>query len=203
MLNRIKEISFELFKRRGFRSVTMDDIASEIGISKKTIYLHFKDKDELVSAIMMDELDKNKAECLRGQAAAKNAIEEVVFAMRTMQATMSDVSPSFLFDLKKYHHTSFRIFENFKNAFLFDIIQQNIERGVIEGVYRQDVNPEIVTQIRMETMLMVFSNSFFQSNKYSVVEIEKQAFELFLFGIVSEKGAKLLKKYKLQNTNTI
>jgi TetR/AcrR family transcriptional regulator, cholesterol catabolism regulator len=203
MEQHIKDIAFARFKLLGFRNVTMDYLANQLGISKKTIYQYFKDKDALVDAIVIDEISRNKQQCEDDKKKASDAIEENVLALHSMREIFSDINPSFLFDLQKFHHHSFLKFEHFKNNFLFELIHSNLERGIQEGNYRSDINTEIITTVRLESIMLVFTNPHFVTNKYSVIQIEEQILHHYLHGIVSEKGLKLLKKYLSKSENSI
>jgi TetR/AcrR family transcriptional regulator, cholesterol catabolism regulator len=100
-LVRIKENAHGLFMKYGFRSVTMDEIAQRMGISKKTIYTYFEDKDALVDAIMVDEIAMNVNCCEADRKNALNAVHEIFLAIQMMQKTMADMNPMVLFELNK------------------------------------------------------------------------------------------------------
>jgi TetR/AcrR family transcriptional regulator, cholesterol catabolism regulator len=195
-INRIKSEAFNQFKKFGFRSVTMDNIAQELGISKKTIYNYFADKDALVDAIMLDELTNNECQCVLDVEKSSNAIHEMFMALNMMRKTMANMNVGFLFELKKYHYNSYLKFEKFKNEFLFGVIKSNLIRGIEEEYYRNDINPDIITIMRLENISMVFSNEFFNNSKYDLIYIEEQLLEHFLYGIATVKGLKLINKYK-------
>ena len=123
---RIKQKADELYRRYGVKSVTMDEIASQLGVSKKTIYQCFSDKNELVDAVVAEMLDYNKTCCQRSQSDAENAIHEIFLAMDHQQEIMSNMNPSILFDIERGHPNTFKKFADFKYHFLFDIIKKNI-----------------------------------------------------------------------------
>jgi AcrR family transcriptional regulator len=196
LIERIKEKAFQRYKKHGFRSVTLDDIAQELGISKKTIYTFFTDKDSLVDAILIDQLAYNERCCMEDKKNAQNAIHEIFLALQMMQKTMADMNPTFLYELKKYHYTSYLKFEKFKNEFLYNVIKENLERGIKEELYRPSLNTEIITAMRLENMMMVFNDAFVMLNRYDVITVEEQLLEHFLYGVASPKGYKLILKYK-------
>jgi AcrR family transcriptional regulator len=193
---RIKLKADELFKRYGIRSITMDEIANQLGISKKTIYQSFADKDELVDEVIADILQYNKERCNDDRFKASNAIQEVFLAMEMMDEMFENMNPVILYDLERNHPQTFKKFQHHKHSFLFMVIKENIERGKKEELYREDINSDVVARIRLETMLFPFNQEIFPKTKFSLIDLEQQMIEYYLFGIASLKGYKLILKYK-------
>ena len=100
----------QLFTRFGLKSITMDDIASKLTMSKKTIYQHFKDKDSLVSEYVNGFLSTQKDEINRITKESKDVIEEMVLTADYLKETIGNLNPSVLFDMRKYHPASFKIY---------------------------------------------------------------------------------------------
>ena len=194
--DRIKQKADELFRRYGIRSITMDEIANQLGISKKTIYHSFADKDELVDEVITDLLQYNKERCNRDRFKAISAIQEVFLAMEMMDEMFENMNPVILYDLERNHPQTFKKFQHHKHSFLYMVIKENIERGKKEELYRSDINTDIAAKIRLETMMLPFNPEIFPKNKFNLVELEQQMIEYFLFGIASPKGYKLILKYK-------
>lgn len=186
----------------GIRSVTMDEIAVQLGVSKKTIYQFYADKNELVDAVLMSMLDDNRENCCQYKVAAGNAIEEVLFATDMVKEMFENMNPSLLYDLEKHHEESYKKFSQFKYEFLREVIVDNLKRGIEEGLYRPGVDIEIVTLIRLETMMLPFSYSIARSG-HSFIEVHQQLSEMFLFGIASPKGYKLIEHYKQERKEKI
>src|SRR5258706_6789356 len=153
---RIKQKSDELFKRYGIKSITMDEIANQLGISKKTIYHAFADKDELVDSVIGDLLTYTKERCNMSRQKASDAIHEIFLGMEMGQEIYENMNPGILFDLERNHPQTFKKFLHYKNSYLFDLIKQNIQKGISEGLYRSDINPDIVAKVRLETMMLPF-----------------------------------------------
>ena len=193
---RILQKTTDLFVRYGIRSVTMDEIAIQLGISKKTIYQFFADKDELVNAVIEQYLEHNRNCCNKDRLAAKNAIHEVFLAMEMVQEMFENMNTSMLYDLEKYHPTAYKKFEKYKYEFLYRVIKENLEKGIQEELYRDDLNKSIITAIRLETMMLPFNQDVFPKNKFTLPEVQQQLMEHYLFGVASIKGHKLILKYK-------
>lgn len=192
---RIKQAATELVMQYGIRSVSMDDIATNLGISKKTIYLYFKDKDELVDEIVDDIIVNNRYECNADRGRAENAIHEIFLVMDMMAEMFTAMNPGILFDMQKYHPATYRKFLKHKNEFLYNVCRENLERGKQEELYRPDLAVDILCRYRVETMFISFNPDFHQSLKYNLAKIEEEIIIHFLFGLVSIKGYKLVMKY--------
>ncbi len=198
---RIKHKADELYRRYGIKSVTMDEIASQLGVSKKTIYHSFSDKNELVDAVIVDMLTYNRQCCLKDREKAHNAIEEVYLAMEMLQTMFENMNPSILFDIERNHPVTFEKFRQHKYKFLYQVVKDNIERGKREELYRPEIEPDVVAKIRLETMMLPFNEELFPKSKYSLVLLEQQLIEYYLFGLVSLKGYKLVTKYQKERLN--
>jgi AcrR family transcriptional regulator len=198
--SRIKQKADELFRRYGIRSITMDEIANQLGISKKTIYQSFADKDELVDEVITDLLLYNKERCNKDRFKADNAVQEVFFAMEMMDEMFENMNPTILFDLERNHPQTFKKFQHHKHSFLFQVIKDNIERGKKEELYRDDINTDVVARVRLETVMFPFNPEIFPKSKFNLVDLEQQMIEYFLFGIASLKGYKLILKYKKERS---
>ena len=198
---RIKEKAHSLFMQYGFRSVSMDDIANNMGISKKTIYQYYADKDELVEAVIESEFQKNQGICEYDKSNSKNAIHEIFMAMDMMMEMFSSMNPSLIFDMQKYHPKAFVKFHAYKNEYLYNLTLDNIVRGIKEGLYREELNVAILSRFRVETMMMSFNLDFNSKLKNSMAEIEEEIITHFLFGLVNIKGYKMVLKYQQDRLN--
>jgi TetR/AcrR family transcriptional regulator, cholesterol catabolism regulator len=194
--DRIKLKAHDLVMQYGIRSVSMDDIAGSMGISKKTIYQYFSDKDDLVEAIIADKIKYNQDCCQHDRANAKDAVHEVFLAIEMMQEMFQNMNPSVIHDMEKFHPRAFALFTQHKYNFLYKILRENIERGINEELYRADIDVDVIVKARLETMMLAFNQQVFPKNKYSLVQVETQLTEHFLFGLASQKGHKLILKYQ-------
>jgi TetR/AcrR family transcriptional regulator, cholesterol catabolism regulator len=195
---RIRQKADELFRRYGIRSVTMDEIAAQLGISKKTIYQYYTDKDQLVDAIAVDEIQFSQDSCMKDMANSANAIEEIFRVMEFVEVMFRNMNPSMLFDLERYHPTGYKKFLEHKNKFLYEMIKRNLERGIKEELYRPELNIEIMTRFRLESMMLAFNPEIFQPSKFNLLELQQEIIEHFLYGLATLKGYKLILKYKQQ-----
>ncbi|MFT3682445.1 MAG: TetR/AcrR family transcriptional regulator [Ferruginibacter sp.] len=203
-IDRIKQKAHGLVMQYGIRSVSMDDIATALGMSKKTIYQYFSDKDELVEVVIADTIKKSQEWCLADKDRAKDAVHEVFLAIEMLQDMFHDMNPTVLYDMEKFHPKAYSHFLQHKYNFLHKVIKENIERGIGEGLYREDIDIDLIVKARLETMLLAFNQAVYPKNKYSLVYVETQLTEHFLFSLASLKGHKLISKYqqeRIKKTN--
>lgn len=199
---RILVRSHELFNKYGIRSVSMDDISAQLGMSKKTLYHYFADKEELVDACFSGVMDDHRCRCLDDKKKAENAVHEELLAYEGMTEMLADMNPSVLHDMQKYHPAAFKKFQEFKYKFLYNVISDNLRRGVDEELYRTDIDIDVLTRLRIESVMLAFNTEAFPNNRTQLVYIQQQLFEHFLYGIATAKGQKLIQKYKNQRTKT-
>ncbi len=162
---RILQKAHELFNRYGIRSVSMDDIAAQSGMSKKTVYQYFTDKEELVGGVFNTIMEGNKGDCCDAQKVSKNALSEVFFAFGRVQEMFADMNPAILFDMEKYHPETFKKFKEYQNGFLYGMIKANLERGVKEGLYREDIDIDTLTRYRIHSVMLAFNLEVFPNNR--------------------------------------
>jgi AcrR family transcriptional regulator len=192
----IIEQADKLFHQYGIKSVTMDDIAKHLGMSKKTIYIHFSDKNELVHTLIKRAMDEQNCVMDRTHTSSENAVDEVFKAVTEVQEMLSNMNPMFLFDMQKYHPQAWLVFREFREKKLYKVIRDNLQRGIKEKLYRKEINADILTRMRLEQIDMIFTHPFFRSNKYSVSQAMAEITEHFLYGICTLKGHKLINNYK-------
>ncbi len=193
---RIREKAKELFIRFGMRSVSMDDIANAIGISKKTLYQHYADKETLVADTIEMLLETNNAHCQASREKAENAIHESFLATETVSELMKKTNPVLLFDMQKYYPAAYRKFLKFKQDFLYNFIRSSIEWGIKDGLYREDINVTLVSSLRIESISLPFQQDFFARVNTDLASLQEEIFILFLYGIATPKGIRLINKYK-------
>ena len=181
----------EMFMRFGVRSVTMDDVARELGMSKKTLYQSFTNKDELVMETCRMHIDNEKESFGEIHERAENAIDELHQITNCVRMSMQNINPSLLFDLAKYHPEAWQLFLDFKFDFIQNQVRENIERGIAEGYYRTEVNADVMAKMRMEQVQTVFDPKIFPSSSYNLVEVQMTVLDHFIHGLLSDKGRDL------------
>jgi AcrR family transcriptional regulator len=186
----------KLFCQYGFKSVTMDDIAKHLGISKKTIYQNFKDKNELINILIKDRIVNQDLQMNDCFAKSENAVQELYLGMQDMDYFLATMNPMLFYDLQKYHQEAWLKFIAFKEKEIGRKIVKNLERGKKEGLYREDLNVEIIARMRLDQVDVVFTqNGHYDTNKNSLSNIMVEITRHFLFGICNNEGLKLIHKY--------
>jgi TetR/AcrR family transcriptional regulator, cholesterol catabolism regulator len=188
--------AYELFFRYGIKSVTMDDIAKHLSISKKTIYLSFQDKDEVVHTLMEQVLLKDQADFITIAKNTSNVVEEVFVMMKKMNGILNTINPNIFYDLKKYHPKTWSLFHNFRMEFVVNCVVVSLEKGKKDGLVRLDINSNILAKLRGEEIEMGFNPAVFPIDKFKILDVQIALVEHFLYGICTLKGHKLINKYK-------
>ena len=190
----------ELFFSYGLRSVSMDDLAKLAGISKKTIYQSFEDKAALVNRIVEDLVDCHHRLCKACQLEAVDAIDDVFKQSNAPFETWASVTPGFFYELEKFFPEAWKKLEQHRDAVLKAGIIRNLERGIKEGLYRDDMNLSFIADLRIQQLIHALQPNGFTNQKISVGQMMNELTLFYLHGITTEKGKKLLNKY-LKNRN--
>ena len=192
----------KLFMKFGMRSVTMDDIAKQLGISKKTIYANFRNKDELIFQLLSQKLkcDQQKMELCTSNA--ENAIEEVFLMMDFLKETLSGMNPIVFLDLEKYHKEAHKLMINFHQTFVYNSVKTCLERGIKENVFKSNINTEILAGSRVGQINWAIESNLIRSGKYGVYDVFQEITLHFLFGVCNLSGNVVINNYQLnKNTN--
>ncbi len=188
--------SIELFMKYGAKSVTMNDIAGHLGISKKTIYQNFQDKEEIIS-LATDVYFENKLKILKeAERNSKNAVELLYNLTVKLKNRISATDLVVINDLKKYHREIWQKFKAKKHEVVFVSLLKCLKSGISEGLFRKDINPEILANLHIGEFELLCNEDFFPKDRYVISEIQEQIFDHFIHGILSEKGFAFLATYK-------
>lgn len=201
MREKIIEISNELFLSLGFKSVTMDDIANKLGVSKKTIYKYFKNKTELVDAVT-DYTFNIICEGIDSICAIKeNPIDELFDIKKLVMKYLKDEKSSPQYQLQKYYPN---IYQSLKQR-QFDVMQEcvieNLNYGIELGLYRPNIDPEFISRIYFHGLIGIKDKDLFPLNNYSMKTLMNFYYEYHLRGICTAKGIQQL-EYQLKQQVT-
>ena len=199
MKEKILQKAEELFLTFGFKSVTMDDIANKMGISKKTIYTHFKNKTQLVKETTL-KVFENISQGIDGICSLnKNPIDEI-FEIKTLileQLKGEKTSPQY--QLSKYYPEIHNTLKKRQFDIMQDCVKNNLTKGVSQGYYRSDLEIEFISRIYFLGMTGIKDESIFPSDKFSKKQVMDNYLEYHLRGIVTKKG--LTKLNQIINKN--
>lgn len=195
MKERVKELKMitELFYQYGVKSLTMDDIARHLGISKKTLYQLVRDKKELVLYCVKQKIKDNqliinqKSENIQG-----NAIDILMTINEEVSLALSDLHPSILYELQRFYPESFQVIHDHKEEFIYDMTILNLELGIQQGLYRSNLNPQLIAQIYVHMCDTLINNVKFHMPDYSINAYHKELIRYHIRGIASKKGIEYL-----------
>lgn len=184
-----------LFIRLGFKRVTMDDIAREMAISKKTIYQYFKDKNEIVCSVTEKFLKREGCEIQALEENSCNVIEHLVNTSKNLRRQVTSINPGAMYDLKRYFPDGWRIFNHYKQEVFLKSIVKILKQGIDEGYFRPDIDPEILGIMRMEQIQMPFDDNLYPRERFDFTQVQMQLLRSFIAGILTEKGKELFMNY--------
>ncbi|MCX6190298.1 MAG: TetR/AcrR family transcriptional regulator [Bacteroidetes bacterium] len=190
--NKILDGAIKLYMKYGVKSLTMDDISRELGISKKTLYLYVVDKDDLVLQAMRMHLSGEEQECNAVFNQLNNPIVQMIDVIKWQFKTNGKLNQSALFDLKKYHVDSFTEFLAFKERSIKPRLIDNLKRGIETGLYHSDLNVESTVQIYLHLIDFSFSPNITGFN--TMAKIMYELVKYHLYSVTSNKGRKILVK---------
>lgn len=193
---KILKTSLALFFKYGIKHVTMDDIAKELGMSKKTIYKFYKEKDDLINQLCDIELKVHEFEFDEMNNTAKDPIHEIMLISDKMMNMMQNINPMFFLDLQKFYPSAFQKFQAFKENCAFRNVFLNIKKGIENGIYRQDLDAEFVSKLRLAQIDSLMFGNYFAYEKLSFAKTHALVLDIFVYGICTIKGHKLFNNYK-------
>ena len=193
-LENILEKVGELYNKYGIKSVTMDDVARELGMSKKTLYQYIENKNDLVSKVLDYHLFEKNCSFKEISEKNLNAIEELLEVGVQIIKSIKDYNASTEYDLKKYYPELFKKLHTVRKERMFESIIKNIQKGKKEGLFRDDLDEEIITKMQTSRFLNMSSDEFFDQDE---IFKPKYILELFIYhirGIANKKGIETLEK---------
>lgn len=184
--------TLDLFAKRGIKSCTMGEVCKFQRISKKTLYKYFRDKDDLVQSCMSFELERTDNGVKNIMAKGLNAIDESFEISRFVIDNVSDLNPNLFFELENYYPEAFKMYEDHQDECVRVSIYDNLKKGIKEGLYRADLNIDIVVSIYLTILYNLLSAKMVNTKNYSFKEIYRELFIYHTHGISSPKGLEYL-----------
>lgn len=181
------------FIQYGIKSVSMDDIAKKLGISKKTIYLSFENKKDLVRVFISQfvEIEKKDIEAMVNQA--ENAIEKLIDIHNYSLDMLKKLSKSFMYDLFKYYRSEWELVENLHKKYMVDLFIKNLIQGKKEGLYTDQLNEELIAKLFIQSSFLIVGEDLFPAHEYNKQKLIEDHFNYHIRAISTEKGKKILK----------
>ena len=197
-LQNIIEKAHSLYMKYGIKSVSMDDIARELSMSKKTLYVHIKDKTDLVSRTLKYENITRVAFFDKACNSQENAIDELIKVNTFVENMLKEKSLSFEFDLQKYYPKLFAQLSEFKHKKMYKSISENIKKGKKEGIYRAELKTEIITGLYVTRITSSHFFNFLFNTETKHSEIHRELIIYHIRGLANEKGLEILDE-KIKN----
>lgn len=193
--NRILTKAESLFFKYGVKSISMDDLSRELGISKKTLYQSVENKKDLVMQVFQNCLKKEIEAVIVIRKNAADAIDEMIEVAKYVIPTLRQITPTLIFDMQKYYQDVWQLMEAYNQKEIFKVIKENIERGIKEGIYREEFHPEIIAKLYVGKTQVVIDEDIFPLRQYNKENLFKEHIQYHIRGIATSKGLKLLEKH--------
>ena len=181
--------------------MTMEDIAKGLGISKKTIYQHFTDKEDILYQVIQEKISSDVTEMHCMATETTNPIEELLMVLEMMHKNQHEISPNLLIDIRRHYPQAFGLFRQHMDQHLMKHILENIQTGISQGLYRSDINPAILARMRVEQIELAFNNDFFPTNQYSMLDVQRELMHHFVRGMLTEQGFTIYNLYVNQHNH--
>jgi AcrR family transcriptional regulator len=191
----ILEKILSMFTRYGIRSITMDDISRELGISKKTLYHDFEDKNDLIKRVIDYDILVNRKFLEDVHRTNFNAIEELFYVNEKIHQDRVNYSPTFYYDLKKYYPETYKRWLEEKRQNMSDLIIGNLKKGKREGVFREDIHEHSIGKLYLARMEMLNNHDIYDVLQTITSEFIQEIFIYHLHGICNEIGLKTLAEF--------
>jgi TetR/AcrR family transcriptional regulator, cholesterol catabolism regulator len=184
----ILEQVVRLYRRYGIKSVTMDDVAKHLGISKKTIYEFFTDKEDLVKHVLLFEHECRFGILKEIENKEFNAIEELLEVYKMINAMLRDYNPSIEHDIRKYYPNLFVKIREIRRKGMFESVYKNLNQGKKEGLYRKELNSKIIAKLHVFRTESALENDMFTQEELTSFKMFHEIFVYHLYGILSSEG---------------
>ena len=192
--DRILETALKMFRIYGVKGVTMFDIARDCGISKKTVYEHFDDKQALIDEGLQQLLNNHGDYLKENTQNSTHAIEELKNSTKYIANMAKTLNPVMLHDLQKYHPDIWTSVEKFKSEGVLYSIKENLKRGMAEGLYHPNLNIDIIARMRQLQLEAAFDSEQYPADQYDMQQVMDQVTTHYIMGIATAKGQEFLQK---------
>ena len=186
--SKILEHSAKLFLKYGIKTITMDDIANDLGISKRTLYDNFESKESIIGQIVNFHIENEKKAFEQILNSSKNAIDMMIKLSNFIFHMYSKLHPSVMTDLKKSYSGIWECIEGFHSESIREIIEINLRQGIKELVYRPEIDPVVLSLLYVKQLQLFSDEENIHLEKKSKSEVIQQFFEYNMYGIMSAKG---------------
>jgi len=192
----IIQVASRLFEQFGIRSVSIDNVCKELHISKKTFYIHFPQKEDLVDAVLNFN-SKNNYDKFEKLFRNKNAIDSLILIIKEIKKTLESESLSMCFDLEKYYPKVFEKHESLRRSEIRQGFELNLKQGIAEGFYRDDLDVELISLFHSIQIKNNFELMQQSPKKYTKKRLIEFFIDLMIHLIANEKGLQYMKEHSI------
>jgi len=189
----------ELFFKLGVKSITMDDLSRELGISKKTLYQYVENKSDLVNKTLQLHFKGEKDNICHAIDHADNAIDEITRIATESLKQFRQMHPSSIYDIKKYYPQAWKIIDQFKSEYIYSAIKNNIIKGKAQGFYREKIDEDVIARLYINSIDFLVNPHNFPATEYNFSDLYKEFITYHLQGISTTKGYEYLKNIQLED----
>jgi AcrR family transcriptional regulator len=174
----------------------MDDIATDLGISKKTIYQHFPDKDTMVFDVVKTFIEQDNAKWDELDRLYSNVIEKIFKSFEMTKDLFTQMNPRLLYEIQKYFPKAYQLFVEHGEKCINENLIADFKKGAQFGYFRNDIDFELLARLRMAEVNLAFNPDFYPNNKLPLFETQLVLLDIFMRGILTEKGLTLYTSYQ-------
>ncbi len=185
----------KLFLKFGVKNVTMDDIAKEMAMSKKTIYTYFSKKEILVEVVVFTIFNRVAKRIYEIIASGLNPIQEIITIEEELAVHIDQQTSAMMYQLQKYYPKLYKKLTDKQTEVIDKTFRENLKRGLETGLYRDDINIDVITKIYYTTLISLHNQDIFPEDTYACYDLKREYLIYHLRGIASSKGEKLITKY--------
>ena len=189
--------SRELFIKHGVKSLTMDEIAKEMGMSKKTIYQFVENKGDLIKLTMQDFLEQERQLMDIILKNSTNSIDEMISMIEYWLQVVQEFNANTLNEVQKYYPETWDMYNDYRFNFMLGLIKGNLDKGVKQGYYRNDMDTDIISRIYILAVEVLLNQALFPIKQYTYLNTYREFLSYHLRGIVSNEGLKYLEGHNL------
>ncbi|MGV8879189.1 MAG: TetR/AcrR family transcriptional regulator [Sphingobacteriaceae bacterium] len=195
--DRILKGAADLFFKAGIKSITMNDIAGYLGMSKKTIYQYFSDKGAIVHEIAENHIQRDELAICSLVKTSDSVMNQIVNILKCSEEIMGSVNPVIFFDLQKYHPKTWALFEAFKANVVIKNLEVLLATGIQEGYIRPEIDVRVLSRLRVNEVTMGFDQGIFPSKDFNNGHVQRILMEHFIYGLCTTKGYESIQNYNL------
>lgn len=181
-----------LYRKYGIKSITMDDVARELGISKKTLYQFVTDKTDLVQKVVEHVKQCHFVQVIQKPEIERNAIEDLIEVSLHLNAISRDHSASYYYDLKKYYPDVYKNLMTVRRKFMYESMLANIRKGKKEGLFRKGLDEKIIARLHLLRIENLQDTEIFEEDETHSSKFFKEVFVYHIHGLATQKGLRVL-----------